>query len=196
MKVLLVSDTQTTKSAATVYVRSGALNDPPEVNGIAHFCEHMLFMGSKKFPKISEFADWLSSNGGSRNAATGEDFTFFYFDVKNESLDQALERFSDFFAQPLFTKEATDTEVNQIESEFVKNKASELRRVIQVEKTELYPNNAARSRFTTGNKESLKTDPESKGIDICEKLKEYHDKNYSSNIMSLCVVGSQTLDEL
>lgn len=44
-------------------------------------------MGSKKFPKISEFADWLSSNGGSRNAATGEDFTFFYFDVKNESLD-------------------------------------------------------------------------------------------------------------
>jgi insulysin len=55
---------------------------------------------------------------------------------------------------------------------------------------------AARSRFTTGNKNSLKTEPESMGIDICEKLKEYHEKNYSSNIMSLCVVGSQSLEEL
>ena len=68
--------------------------------------------------------------------------------------------------------------------------------MIQVEKTELYPKTAARSRFTTGNKQSLKTDPEREGIDICDKLKEYHEQNYSSNIMSLCVVGSQTLDEL
>ena len=72
----------------------------------------MLFMGSKKYPKISEFGDWLASNGGSRNAATGEDFTFFYFDVKNEALDDALDRFSDFFINPLFTKEAAETEVN------------------------------------------------------------------------------------
>ena len=81
MKVLLVRDTETTKSAATLYVRSGSLNDPDEVQGIAHFCEHMLFMGSKKFPGISEYTDFLQKNGGSRNAATGEDFTFFYFDV-------------------------------------------------------------------------------------------------------------------
>ena len=59
MKVLLVSDNQSTKSAATLYVRSGSLNDPPEVNGIAHFCEHMLFMGSKKFPDIAEFASFM-----------------------------------------------------------------------------------------------------------------------------------------
>ena len=56
MKVLLVSDDQSTKSAATLYVRSGSLNDPAEVNGIAHFCEHMLFMGSKKYPDIAEFS--------------------------------------------------------------------------------------------------------------------------------------------
>ena len=50
----------------------------------------MLFMGSKKFPGISEYTDFLQKNGGSRNAATAEDFTFFFFDVKNEFLDGAL----------------------------------------------------------------------------------------------------------
>jgi insulysin len=112
MKVLLVRDDQTTKSAATLYVRSGSLNDPPEVNGIAHFCEHMLFMGSKNFPGISEYTDFLAKNGGSRNAATGEDFTFYFFDVKNEKLNDVLERFSDFFKHPLFSRDATDKEIN------------------------------------------------------------------------------------
>ena len=107
MKVLLVHDEATTKSAATLYVRSGSLNDPPEVNGIAHFCEHMLFLGTKKFPSPASYGDFLTKNGGSRNAATGEDFTFFFFDVKNAALDEALERFSDFFKAPLFTEEAT-----------------------------------------------------------------------------------------
>ena len=55
MKILLVSDDKTSKSAATLYVRSGSLNDPEDVNGIAHFCEHMDFMGSDKFPEISGF---------------------------------------------------------------------------------------------------------------------------------------------
>ena len=65
-----------------------------------------------EIPKNIRVADWLASNGGSRNAATGEDFTFFYFDVKNESLDDALDRFSDFFINPLFRKTAAETEVN------------------------------------------------------------------------------------
>ena len=100
MKVLLVRDEATTKAAATAYVRSGSLNDPPEVNGIAHFCEHMLFQGTKKFPEPDGYGKFLASNGGSRNAATGEDFTFYYFDVKTEALDEALERFADFFKAP------------------------------------------------------------------------------------------------
>ena len=69
MKVLLVRDTETTKSAATLYVRSGSLNDPEEVQGIAHFCEHMLFMGSEKFPGISEYTDFSQSRGNSQNLA-------------------------------------------------------------------------------------------------------------------------------
>ena len=194
MKVLLVHDEAITKSAATLYVRSGSLNDPPKVNGIAHFCEHMLFLGTKKYPDPAGYGKWLASNGGTRNAATGEDFTFFFFDVKSEALDEALDRFSDFFKDPLFTEESTQNELSAIESEFSKNTSSELRRVIQIEKTELTAEDSALHRFATGNKKSLEEDPQKKDIKIRDCLFEYYKNHYSSNIMSLCVVGKESLD--
>ena len=48
IKCLLVSDPQTDRSAASLDVNAGYLLDPAEFPGLAHFCEHMLFMGSKK----------------------------------------------------------------------------------------------------------------------------------------------------
>ena len=46
MKCLLISDSKTDKSAAAVDVNIGYLVDP--IPGLAHFCEHMLFLGSTK----------------------------------------------------------------------------------------------------------------------------------------------------
>ena len=77
-----------------MYVKSGNLNDPNEANGLAHFCEHMLFLGTEKYPEESHYAKFLMKNGGSKNAATGEDYTYYYFDVKNEKFGEALDIFS------------------------------------------------------------------------------------------------------
>jgi hypothetical protein len=48
IKCLLVSDPLTDRSAASLDVNAGYMLDPAEFPGLAHFCEHMLFMGSKK----------------------------------------------------------------------------------------------------------------------------------------------------
>ena len=48
LKCLLISDPHTDRSAASVDVNTGHMLDPHEFLGLAHFCEHMLFMGSKK----------------------------------------------------------------------------------------------------------------------------------------------------
>ena len=48
LKVLLVSDPETDKSAAALDVNVGFMCDPREVQGLAHFLEHMLFLGTKK----------------------------------------------------------------------------------------------------------------------------------------------------
>lgn len=48
MKCLIISDPSTDRSAASVDVHAGCMLDPEQFPGLAHFCEHMLFMGSKK----------------------------------------------------------------------------------------------------------------------------------------------------
>lgn len=57
LNTLLVNDPTTDQSAASMYVGVGSLNDPDDpnhkgmkFNGLAHFCEHMLFLGTKKYP--------------------------------------------------------------------------------------------------------------------------------------------------
>ena len=128
LKCLLVSDVESQKSAATLVVGSGNLNDPPEVNGLAHFCEHMLFLGTEKFPVENHYSKLIASGGGSKNAATSEDYTYFYFDIKNEKFSESLEVFSQFFKTPLFTESGTEREMKAVDSEFRKNLSNESRR--------------------------------------------------------------------
>ncbi|KAJ9061428.1 metalloprotease [Entomophthora muscae] len=51
MEVLLISDPEADKSAAALDVFVGSQSDPVELPGLAHFCEHLLFMGNEKYPK-------------------------------------------------------------------------------------------------------------------------------------------------
>ena len=51
-------------------VHVGACSDPPEIPGLAHFCEHMLFLGTKLYPEEDSFSKFLSANGGINNAFT------------------------------------------------------------------------------------------------------------------------------
>ena len=89
LRVLLVSDPSSSRSAAAMDVKVGAFSDPREVPGLAHFCEHMSFLGTKKFPKEDEFSSYLSSHGGSSNAYTDSEDTVYYFDVNAGDLNVA-----------------------------------------------------------------------------------------------------------
>lgn len=132
IRVLLVSDPSSSRSAAALDVNVGAFSDPREVPGLAHFCEHMSFLGTKKFPKEEEFSSYLSSHGGSSNAYTDSEDTVYYFDVNAEFTEEALDRFSQFFISPLFTQSATSRELNAIDSEHAKNINSDSFRLYQV----------------------------------------------------------------
>ena len=132
IRVLLVSDPSSSRSAAALDVNVGAFSDPSEVPGLAHFCEHMSFLGTKRFPKEEEFSSYLSSHGGSSNAYTDSEDTVYYFDVNADFTKEALDRFSQFFISPLFTQSATSRELNAIDSEHAKNINSDSFRLYQV----------------------------------------------------------------
>ncbi len=68
--VLLAHDPQAKHFAASVSVRAGASSDPRVLPGLAHFCEHMCFLGSKAYPEENEYKKYLAKHGGKSNAST------------------------------------------------------------------------------------------------------------------------------
>ena len=101
IEVLLVSDPQVEKSAASLSVGVGLMFDPMDYQGMAHYLEHMLFMGTEAFPEVDAYMNFMSENGGSRNAYTWLDITNYMFEIKNSAYEGALDRFSHFFKTPL-----------------------------------------------------------------------------------------------
>ena len=77
LRVLLISDPTASRAAAAVDVHVGSFSDPAEVPGLAHFCEHMSFLGTKKYPNEDEFSTFLSEHGGSSNAYTDSEDTVY-----------------------------------------------------------------------------------------------------------------------
>jgi nardilysin len=111
----------------------GSFSDPPDAQGLAHFLEHMLFMGSSEFPDENEYDTFLSKHGGGSNAFTETEFTCYHFDISPSFLKPALDRFSQFFISPLAKAEAMDREVQAIDSEFEQVLQSDACRLLQLQ---------------------------------------------------------------
>ncbi|GAB5034981.1 insulin-degrading-like metalloprotease family [Nannochloropsis oceanica] len=195
LKVLLVSDSAAERSAAALDVHVGHFSDPVDLPGLAHFCEHMLFLGTKKYPDEASYSQYLSAHGGSSNAYTDTEDTVYYFDVDAAFLEGGLDRFSEFFKSPLFTETATSRELNAIESENAKNLQNDGFRAYQLEKSRANPLHPF-SKFGTGNLQTLLYGPQSKGQDVRAALFNFHEKYYIAPRMTLVVVGKEPLDTL
>ena len=75
LKVYLLSDPNFNVSAASISVEVGSFQDPEDREGLAHFLEHMLFLGTEKYPDVDEYSSYLKNNGGFSNAYTARDLT-------------------------------------------------------------------------------------------------------------------------
>ncbi|VDL57935.1 unnamed protein product, partial [Hymenolepis diminuta] len=195
LRVLLISDSRTDKAAACLAVAVGSFSDPVEIPGLAHFCEHMILLGSEKHPEENGYAKFVDSHCGSVNAFTTPTETCYAFDVAPEYLYESLERFSNLFESPLFTESATEREVNAVDSEHAKNYSADNRRVMQVDKL-LASQEHDYAKFSTGNKMTLFDNLREKSINVRDELVKFHAKYYSSNIMAVTIVAKESLDEM
>ncbi|KAL8494275.1 hypothetical protein ACS0TY_025173 [Phlomoides rotata] len=94
LHVLLISDADTNKCAASMDVHVGSFSDPEGLEGLAHFPEHMLFYASEKYPQEDNYSKYISEHGGSTNAFTSSEHTNYYFDVNPDGFEEALDSFS------------------------------------------------------------------------------------------------------
>lgn len=116
-----IPHTRILRAFAALCVSVGQLDDPPHVQGLAHFLEHMVFLGTEKYPEESNFDQFCSSCAGYSNAWTSLDHTMFHFLVSHSKLQPALDRFASFFSCPLLSPDGTDREIHAVDSENNKN---------------------------------------------------------------------------
>ena len=192
MRVLLVSDPEADKAAAAMSVRVGSVSNPPGRDGLAHFLEHMLFMGTEKYPDVDEYSSFIKRNGGSDNAFTADNQTTYFFDIKAEALEPALDRFAQFFIAPLFDAKYVEREANAVHSEYQLKLKEDSRRIDAAEKQSYNPASPY-ARFFVGNLDTLADRQDSR---LRDDVIAFYKKHYSANIMGLTVVGKEPLPVL
>ncbi|XP_053105937.1 nardilysin [Hemicordylus capensis] len=183
------------QSAAALCIGVGSFSDPEDLPGLAHFLEHMVFMGSSKYPDENGFDAFLKKHGGSDNASTDCERTVFQFDVQRKYFKEALDRWAQFFIHPLMIQDAIDREVEAVDSEY------QLARPSDANRREMLFGSLARSshpmkKFFWGNADTLKHEPKQKDIDTYTRLREFWQRYYSAHYMTLVVQSKETLDTL
>ncbi|XP_067391576.1 nardilysin-like [Emydura macquarii macquarii] len=182
-------------SAAALCVAVGSFCDPEDLPGLAHLLEHMVFMGSLKYPDENGFDAFLKKHGGSDNASTDCERTVFHFDIQQKYFKEALDRWAQFFIHPLMIRDAVDREVEAVDSEY------QLARPSDANRRELLLGSVARpghpmKKFFWGNAETLKHEPKKNNIDTYTRLRDFWQHYYSAHYMNLVVQSKETLDTL
>lgn len=91
--------------------------------------------------------------------------TTYHFSVRHEHLEEAVDRFAQFFVAPLMTASATEREVNAVDAENSKNLQLDERRDLQLRKALCRPDHVW-AKFGTGSKHTLATLSAQQGIDL------------------------------
>ncbi|XP_065640092.1 nardilysin isoform X1 [Hydra vulgaris] len=204
IKTLLISDIkdetsvvkeETKLAAGALCINTGNFDDPIEIQGLAHFLEHMVFMGSEKYPNENEFDIFLNSHGGSMNASTGNEATVFHFEVEPEHLNESLDRFAQFFISPLLRENAMKRELKAVDNEFKEDFPCDNSRTIQLF-SHLSCKDHPYSKFSWGNKKTLLDTPKEMNINVIDYLKVFFNDYYCKSEMTLAICSTDSLDSL
>jgi insulysin len=186
--VYLISDPGADQSAAAVAVEAGSWNDPRDYPGMAHFCEHMLFMGSDFLPSERAFSERVANYGGTTNASTAAQETIYLFSSRPDGFLSILEPFAHFFIDPLFDPSGISRELHAVDQEYARSLEHDGWRAEMVFRAlgnPAHPNSA----FSCGNAETLKKIPQ-------EALKKWYKDHYGAERMHLILYGPQPIAEL
>jgi len=142
-------------ASVSLAVNVGCLNDPSHRQGLAHFLEHMIFMGSSKYPDENAFANHIAAHGGYSNAYTELEYTNYQFRIDFKGLILALDMLCWLLKEPLLSKDSQQREIESIESEFESNYPYDSSRRYQLLSNLTTDKNHICNRFTWGNLKSL-----------------------------------------
>lgn len=192
LEIMLISDPETDRAAAALDIKVGSGNDPKERTGLAHFLEHMLFLGTEKYPQAGEYQEFIQQYGGNHNAYTSFSDTNYFFEIDADHFEPALDRFAQQFISPLFNPEYVEREANAVHSEYSAKIKDDYRRTYSAFQTMMNSDHAY-SNFSVGNLTTLASDDQGS---LHKDLVAFYQKNYSSNLMKVALYGKESLSTL
>jgi coenzyme PQQ biosynthesis probable peptidase PqqF len=179
------------RSAAALRVAAGSHDVPLAWPGLAHFLEHLLFLGTERFPTGEGLMAYVQGHGGQVNARTSERTTDFFFELPPQAFGGGLERLSDMLVHPCMNLDDQLREREVLQAEFVawsQDAAAQQQLALFDGLSASHPLRA----FHAGNRDSLPVpQPE-----FQQALKDFYQRFYQTGQMTLSLAGPQSLDEL
>ncbi|MGO4309150.1 pyrroloquinoline quinone biosynthesis protein PqqF [Pseudomonas sp. KB_15] len=179
------------RCAAALRVATGSHDVPLTWPGLAHFLEHLLFLGTARFPADQGLMAYVQRHGGQLNARTSERATDYFFELPAQAFAGGLERLSDMLAHPRMNPNDQQQEREVLHAEFVawsQDAAAQQQFSLFDGLSELHPLRG----FHAGNRDSLAV--EQPGFQ--QALQDFHQRFYQTGQMTLSLAGPQSLEEL
>lgn len=179
------------QAAALVRVHAGAHDAPSEYPGLAHFLEHLLFLGSQSYAATDSLMPFVQGRGGQLNASTRERHTDFFFQVATETFGEALRRLLDMLARPMLDEAAQLREREVLQAEFLargRDRETLCDAAIGTALSAAHPFAA----FHAGNRDTLPVEAAA----FQQALKGYHQRFYHTGQMELLVAAPCSNEQL
>ncbi|PCI78597.1 hypothetical protein COB21_00480 [Candidatus Aerophobetes bacterium] len=188
ISVYLLSDPETPSSGAAFSMRVGSWDDPEEYPGIAHFVEHLLFMGSHTYPDENLYRDAVSKAGGALNAYTASKRTVYGFYSDNTHFEEIFPMFAHMLMDPLFNPGSIAREYKAIEQEYQISLSSDPWRTIHVLKALANPQHP-QAQFDCGNSQTLANIPVETAIN-------WYKEHYKPHLGALVITSPLPLETM
>lgn len=186
IKIIFISDPDINISSCSIAVGAGYLHDT--YPGTAHFLEHLLFMGSEKYPEQNDYHSYIQINGGQDNAFTADNMTCYYLALESSFLKKGIEMLSWFFRAPLLNETHIKSEMEIIDSEHNKNILSDSWIIDDIFKN-FIKSDSKYKKFGTGNLKSL-------GNITKKDIYNFYNQYYTTDNLYVCIVDSKNIEQM
>ncbi len=116
LKLLVVEDNRAPVVAVQIWYKVGSAHETNGISGLSHLLEHLMFDGTKKYPSDS-LTRIVAENGGKQNAATSQDFTFYFEQMSADKLPLAFDLEADRMQNLNITQKEFDKEIKVVREE-------------------------------------------------------------------------------
>lgn len=191
LSLALLSLPGAVKAGVCVRVAAGSHDEPEEYPGLAHFLEHLLFLGSTGYAVEQSLMAFVQACGGQVNASTQARHTDYFCEVPADLLGEALARLLDMLANPLLERAAQLREREVVHAEFLA-RGQDADTLMAVALGQALPPGHRFAAFQAGNRETLAVEEPA----FQQALQAFHRRFYQAGQLSLVLSGPQSVDEL